>query len=63
MYLLKLDAAATIEGQLKSADGAGGPVVEDTLFVHLGKGKEAAVYELAVDESSTGCVCVVFCFL
>ena len=65
MHLLKLDAAATIEGQLASADGAGGPAVEDTLFVHLlggGKGKAGAtVYELAVDESSTGCVGVCGC--
>lgn len=59
MHLMKLDAASTIEGQLKSGDSAGGPMVEDTLFVHLGKGAAARVYEVSVDEASNGTATVV----
>lgn len=63
MHLMKLDAASTIEGQLKSGDGAGGPGLDDTLFVHIqgkGKGKDGTrVFEVSVDEASTGAATVV----
>lgn len=56
---MKLDAASTIEGQLKS----GPPEIDDTFFVHIqgkGKGKDGTrVFEISVDEASTGAATVV----